>query len=111
MRQKVLGKIISAEYGKYKALDEFFGLQLDFALGDGTKANSTILYTENISPYRSWTPTEKATAITKQIDFINQILEDAKCSYVSELINKPVEVEIDEDKKLFYNFRILTEVL
>ena len=111
MTQKVLGKICSAEYGKYKALDEFFGLQLDFSLGDGTKANSTIKYTVNISPYRSWTSTERATAITKQIDFINQLLNDAKCSYISELINKPVEVEIDEDKKLFFNFRILTEVL
>lgn len=109
MSQKALGKIISAEYGKYKALDEFFGLQLEFSLGDGTKANSTIIYTVNISPYRSWTPTERATAIAKQIDFINQILENAKCSYISELINKPVQVTIENN--MFQSFRILKEVL
>lgn len=107
MTQKVLGKICSAEYGKVKGLEEFFGLQLGFSLGDGTKAHSTIKYTVNISPYRSWTPTERAAAMEKQTDFINQIIEGAKCLDISELINKPVEVEIDEDKKLFLNFRIL----
>ena len=111
MAEKVLGKIVFAEYGIIKDLEHCFGLQLTFSLGDGRMVSSSIKYTVNISPYCDWTPIERATAMEKQIDFINQLLNDAKCSYVSELINKPVEVEIDEDKKLFFNFRILTEVL
>ena len=40
---------------------------------------------------------------------VYQILKDAKVNYVSELVNKPVEVTID--KNCFKDFRILTEVL
>ena len=43
------------------------------------------------------------------VDKIYQILQDAKVNYVSQLVNKPVEVVIE--KNTFKDFRILTEVL
>lgn len=43
------------------------------------------------------------------MEFVNDILKAAKVNYVSELINKPVEVTIENNT--FKNFRILTEVL
>ena len=43
------------------------------------------------------------------MEFINDILKAAKANYVSELINKPVEVIIENNA--FKDFRILTEVL
>lgn len=48
-------------------------------------------------------------AVTQTIEFVNDILKAAKVNYVSELINKPVEVTIENDT--FKDFRILTEVL
>ena len=39
----------------------------------------------------------------------NKLLNDAKVNYVSQLINKPVEVTIED--RIFKSFRILTEVL
>lgn len=47
--------------------------------------------------------------ITESIEKVNQILKDAKVNYVSELLNKPVEVTIENNT--FKDFRILTEVL
>ena len=43
------------------------------------------------------------------IEDLDLILQDAKVVYVSQLINKPVEVEIEDNT--FKDFRILTEVL
>lgn len=53
--------------------------------------------------------TKREAAIAKSIEEVNRILEDAKVNYVSELINKPVEVTIENNT--FKDFRILTEVL
>ena len=52
---------------------------------------------------------EREAAITVNIEKVYEILKDAKVNYISELINKPVEVTID--KNCFKDFRILTEVL
>lgn len=40
---------------------------------------------------------------------LKKVLDDAKVNYVSELIGKPIEIEIEGDR--FKSFRILTEVL
>ena len=48
-------------------------------------------------------------SIVLVIEYIDRILEDAKVNYVSELLNKPVEVTIENNT--FKDFRILTEVL
>ena len=57
----------------------------------------------------SWNKSKRQEAITKNAEFISKILKDAKCNYVSELKNKPVEVTIE--RNTFKSFRILTEVL
>lgn len=54
-------------------------------------------------------PSERQDAIVKTVEEVNKILKDVKVNYVSELVNKPVEVEIE--KNIFKDFRILTEVL
>ena len=106
--EKLLGKIDFAEYGTYPDRPFLFGLQLGFsfngrAVMDGGK------YTINISEQCKWEETERQEAITKQAEFLRDILKDAKCNYVSELRGKPVEVVIKDN--MFKSFRILTEVL
>ena len=93
MQEKQLGKIDFAEFGTIKDYPFLIGLQLGFQLGDKTWIGNGVKYTVNI----------------QTIEFINDILKDAKVNYVSELINKPVEVTIENNT--FKDFRILTEVL
>lgn len=73
------------------------------AIGDGYR------YCENISDNCDWKNSNREEAITKTVDKVNEILKEAKCKWVSELIGKPVEVTIEDS--LFKDFRILTEVL
>lgn len=109
MTEKILGKITAAEFGMIRDYPFLFGLKLYFNLGDGTQIGSGSVYTINISKECRWEESERQKAIAHAIDELNQILEDAKVCSVSELINKPVEVEIE--KNTFKSFRILTEVL
>ena len=106
---KVLGKITSAEYGMVSDYPFLFGLQIRFKLSDGTSIGCGSRYTENISEACKWTTAERQYGITMCVDKIYQILQDAKVNYVSQLVNKPVEVVIE--KNTFKDFRILTEVL
>ena len=53
--------------------------------------------------------TNREESITKSVEEVNQILKDAKVNYVSELVNKPVEVTMENNT--FKDCRILTEVL
>ena len=109
MTVKILGKITFAEYGTVKDYPFLMGLQLGFKLGDGTGVMDGGSNTVNISKECRWEETEREAAITINIEKVYEILKDAKVNYVSELINKPVEVTID--KNCFKDFRILTEVL
>lgn len=109
MTEKILGKITSAEYGMVRDYPFLFGLQLYFKLGDGTSIGCGSKYTENISEACKWTTEERQCGITKSVDEVHKILKDAKVNFVSELVGKPVEVEIE--KNTFKDFRILTEVL
>lgn len=52
---------------------------------------------------------DQKSIIADSVRNVHQILKDAKVNYVSELINKPVEVTIEDNT--FKDFRILTEVL
>ena len=106
---KNLGKITFAEYGTIKDHPFLIGLQLGFKLGDGTSVMDGGSNTVNISKECRWEEAEREAAITVSVEKVHKILEDAKVNYVSELINKPVEVTID--KNCFKDFRILTEVL
>ena len=109
MREKILGKITSAEYGMVKDYPFLFGLQLHFSLGGSSNIGCGCVYTYNISEGCKWTPEKRQRTITKSVDTIHKFLKDAKVSYVSELINIPVEVTIENNT--FKDFRILTEVL
>lgn len=109
MTGKILGKITSAEYGMVGDYPFLFGLQLRFNLGDGTSIGCGGSYTVNICKECTWTAEERRICITKSVDEVHKILEDAKVSYVSQLVNKPVEVTIECNT--FKDFRILTEVL
>lgn len=66
-------------------------------------------YTVNISPECKWKELNREATATKSIEKIDQILKDAKVNYISELVNKPVEVTMESNA--FKDFRILTEVL
>lgn len=109
MTEKILGKITKAEYGMINDYPFLFGLQLYFSLGDGTSIGCGSRYTINISKECRWEESERKDAITKSVDEVYKILKDAKVDYVSKLVSKPVEVEIE--KNTFKSFRILTEVL
>lgn len=105
IEEKLLGKIISAEFGLYKDYP-FYGLILEFKCSN---KNVGCDYTVNISKECRWEESERQEAITRNAEFVSKILKDAKCNYVSELKNKPVEVTIE--RNTFKSFRILTEVL
>ncbi len=108
MTTKELGKITFAEFGTIRDYPFLIGLQLGFSIGsagimDGGK------YTVNISPECKWKDLNREETITKSIEEVDRILNDAKVNYVSELLDKPVEVTMENDT--FKDFRILTEVL
>lgn len=108
MIEKYLGKITFAEFGTVHDYPFLIGLQLGFSMGgsgvfDGGK------YTVNINPECRWEESERTVAITAMVENISTILKDAKAQYVSDLINKPVEVTLENNT--FKDFRILTEVL
>jgi len=108
--QKLLGKISSAQFGMIPDHPYLMGLQLTFHFnGSGSGVGDGGRYTENISESCRFTNTTRAEAITAIVDKTAEILKAAKVHYVSELVNKPVEVTLDGN--LFKSFRILTEVL
>lgn len=109
MTEKILGKIDFAEYGTIKDYPFLIGLQLGFKLAGGCGIMDGGKYTVNIRKECRWEESERTTAITTSVEKVDQILKDAKVNYVSQLLNKPVEVTIE--KNTFKDFRILTEVL
>lgn len=108
MVTKELGKITFAEFGTVRDYPFLIGLQLGFRMG-GSAVIDGGKYTVNISPECKWTELNREVTITKTIEEVDRILKDAKVNYVSELLNKPVEVTMESNT--FKDFRILTEVL
>ena len=108
MTTKELGKITFAEFGTIRDYPFLIGLQLGFRMG-GSSVMDGGKYTVNISTECKWKDFTREATITKSIEEVNRILEDAKVNYVSELLNKPVEVTMENNT--FKDFRILTEVL
>ena len=109
MSRKLLGKIDFVEFGTIKDYPFLMGLQLGFALGNGCGVTCGGKYTINIDKNCRWEEPERQQVITANMEWIYQLLKDAKVNYVSQLLNKPVEVTIEENT--FKDFRILTEVL
>ena len=108
MTTKELGKITFAEFGTIRDYPFLIGLQLGFRM-DGSAVMDGGKYTVNISPECKWKKMNREATIIKSIEEVNRILKDAKANYVSELLNKPVEVTMEDNT--FKDFRILTEVL
>ncbi len=109
MDEKILGKINFAEYGTIRDYPSFIGLQLGFKLGDGSGVMDGGKHAVNMSKECRWEDSERTEAITISVEQVYKILKDAKVNYVSQLVNKPVEVTLE--KNCFKDFRILTEVL
>ncbi len=108
MTEKVLGKIVRAEFGKVNDMPFLFGLKLDFGF-DGGGVSDGGKYTVNISEHCKWETQSRQEAIEKLVDSIHKLLNDAKVDDVSELVGKPVEITLENS--WFKDFRILTEVL
>lgn len=108
MQEKRLGKITCAEFGQIPEYPFLFGLQLTFSF-DGSGVGCGGKYTVNISPECGWDRTECAETVLRRMEHINKTLADAKVNYVSKLINKPVEVTLEN--RCFKSFKILTEVI
>ena len=100
MVTKELGKITFAEFGTIRDYPFLIGLHLGFRMC-GSSVMDSGKYTVNISPECKWKNLNR--------EEVDRILEDAKVNYVSELVNKPVEVTMKNNT--FTDFRILTEVL
>ena len=108
MTEKLLGKIIFAEYGLYPDRPFLFGLLLGFSFSAGG-CESGSRYTVNMSQECRWSAEERTTAIVKNVEFVYDLLSAAGCDYISGLVGKPVEAVFEN--YLFKEFRILTEVL
>lgn len=109
MEEKSLGKITFAEFGQCKDRPFLFGLHLCFEFDGGSSGCCDGgQYAINIGKRCDWSKVESRD-ILKVMEIINKTLKDAKVSYISELINKPVEVTFEKNR--FKNFRILTEVI
>lgn len=106
--EKRLGKIDFAEFGILKDYPFLIGLHLGFSMG-GCGVMDGGQYTVNISPECRWKDVSREVAVTSVVEKVNRILSDAKVCYVSDLVNKPVEVTLENGR--FKSFRILTEVL
>lgn len=108
MIEKHLGKISFAEFGVVRDYPFLIGLQLGFTF-DGSGVYDSGKYTVNISKDCKWETLDKGQTFIKKLEFVHEILKEAKVNYVSQLLNKPVEVTIENN--CFKDFRILTEVL
>ena len=106
---KILGKIDSAEFGRIRDYPFLMGLILNFKFKDGGVGDGG-RYTVNMGKECKWeTPSERRILIEERMDFIYNLLNEAKCNNVSQLKGKPVEVTLIDN--CFHDFRILTEVL
>lgn len=106
--EKILGKIDFAEYGSFKDRPFLLSLQLGFSFPHGGVMDGG-KYTLNLSDSCRWDDDSRKEAIFEQALFLRDLLKEAKCNYVSELVGKPVEVTLQNNR--FQYFRILTEVL
>ncbi|GIN25464.1 hypothetical protein NSQ93_22190 [Bacillus sp. FSL W8-0445] len=105
-----LGKIVQAEFGTVKERDFLLGLQLSFKFNRGDHVSDGGYHIVNVSENCFWeSEIQKYEMYERVLKDLKKVLDDAKVNYVSELIGKPIEIEIEGDR--FKSFRILTEVL
>jgi hypothetical protein len=113
MNEKELGKIIEVKFGRVGHQESCIGLNLVFSgkwgevctrVGNGYSP-SRIKHTQHCK----WTEADRDNDFAQTIREIDKILKDANVDYVNELLDKPVEVEFDDN--LIKDWRILTEVI
>ncbi|NIA60419.1 hypothetical protein G5716_22775 [Bacillus pacificus] len=110
MDGKFLGKIVRAEFGAWRGRPFLMGLQLEFRFDGNSGVSCGGKHLVNISERCEWeSENEKYKAYQKVLEETNRILQDAKVNTVSELVNKPIEITIED--QMYKEFRILTEVL
>ena len=108
MLEKRLGKIDFVEFGSMRDYPFQLGLQLGFSMsGSGVMDGGK--YTVNMSPDYFWEIGTRHSNLAESLERLEKILKDAKVNYVSELLEKPVEVTLEDG--IFKDFRILTKVL
>lgn len=112
MNEKVLGKITKVEFGFGGYQDAQMGLSLTFEGKDwGVSKFICGGWNNSINPseYSKWNEDDRSDNRIKMINEIDKVLTDAKVDHVSQLKNKPVEVEFEGN--VIKEWRILTEVL
>lgn len=87
MTTKELGKITFAEFGTIRDYPFLIGLQLGFRIG-GSGVMDSGKYTVNISPIANWKckGLDREATITKTVEEVNQILEDANLKILGFLL-------------------------
>lgn len=110
MAEKFLGKIVKAQFGVCSDRPYLMGLQLEFRFDGNAGVNCGGRHLININPNCKWDSEEERNEAYQDVLYnLASLLKNAKVNYVSELVGKPVEIEIEN--QMYKNFRILTEVL
>ena len=110
---KYLGKITKAEFGHCGYQNSFIGLALEFRFDKSAFVSQDITggwYIGNKwNEHCKWT--EKGNRLQHAImaEKISQVLLDADCTYISQLVSTPVELELEGNKLV--SWRVLTEVI
>lgn len=111
-KTKKLGKITKAEFGLGGYQDACIGLivSIDFD-GSGVGDNKTAWDCNLIecTEHCEWTEESRSEEYDKIVRYISGLLSDAKVNNVSDLVGKPVEVELEG--MILKSWRILKEVL
>ena len=109
MKEKLLGKIESIHFGLE---DGRFGLSVTLT-GNGMGVVSNFVAwdpeTVKVTKYTKWTEKERDAELVKIMRKISELLDQAKISNINDLVNVPVEIELESNR--LYDWRILTEVL
>lgn len=111
--QSYLGKIKSIDFQQN---DYLFGLVIEFAINGGRMGVMDVTHRwhsvesrKNHSKNCLWSPNSSIDYMQESVNFLNEIMNTAKVTKMSDLVNVPVEVQLHNMS--FHSFRILTEVL
>lgn len=109
----LLGKITKINFISKESL---FGLEIEFSCNggnygviDNTYQWHSIKSQAKHSNNCKWSPASQFNYSAETMAFVNKIMDEAKVTRLSDLVNKPVEIFFDDMQ--LHSFRILTEVL
>ena len=110
--EKYLGKNSSVKFGIGGYNDAELGLHLSFSFDSKGVSSSKSFWDCNMikhSEYCKWSEEDRIKGYSDVMVFLSNTLKDAKCKTVEQLLNKPIEVEFEDNQ--LKSWRILTEVL